>query len=52
VIVVTFTAMAQTLTKVLVHFIFSTKNREPWIAQDLEERSPPPVRRMTMCIGS
>ncbi len=24
------------LTKVLVHFIFSTKNREAWIAQELE----------------
>lgn len=28
--------MANTLTKVLIHFIFSTKNREPWIPQEIE----------------
>jgi len=29
--------MAQTLTRLLVHIIFSTKNREPMIAPDIED---------------
>jgi REP element-mobilizing transposase RayT len=30
--------MANTFTSLHYHVIFSTKNREPWISQDLEER--------------
>lgn len=30
--------MANTYTSLHYHVIFSTKNREPWIAQDIEER--------------
>ncbi len=28
--------MAQTLTRLLVHIIFSTKNRQPWITPEIE----------------
>jgi REP element-mobilizing transposase RayT len=30
--------MAHTYTSLHYHFIFSTKNREPWIRRDIEER--------------
>src|SRR5215471_7340895 len=30
--------MANTYTSLHYHFIFSTKNREPWIAQSIEDR--------------
>ena len=29
--------MAQSLAQILVHLVFSTKNREPWLADDLRE---------------
>ena len=30
--------MANTYTALHYHFVFSTKNRQPWITPDLEER--------------
>ena len=30
--------MANTFTSLHYHVIFSTKNREPWIHQDIEQR--------------
>ena len=30
--------MANTYTSLHYHFIFSTKNREPWIVPDIEQR--------------
>src|SRR6476620_4649853 len=30
--------MANTFTSLHCHIIFSTKNREPWLRQDIEER--------------
>jgi REP element-mobilizing transposase RayT len=45
-------SMASTLTRILVHFIFSTKNREPFISPQIEDRLHAYMRGISKNHGS